>query len=426
MRIHEIDFPKPLLDAQRAGDLVVFAGAGVSIPVPSNYPNFDRLADEVAASVMVRERDEPVDLFLGRLEHRGVDVHTRVKSLLSNPSSTPNSLHFDLLRLFTSAATVRLVTTNFDSHFSTAAPTVFGGESPETYSAPALPVGEDFCGMVYLHGSVAKTAHRLILTDSDFGRAYLTAGWARRFLQGLFAKYVVLFIGYSYSDTVMSYLTRGLPPASGQTRRYALTKVGHAERWSYLGITPLEYALIETVENKHCRLAEAISKWAKVANTGVLETEDNIKRIVEVPVPVGGDDLDYVESSLADLSTVRFFTRYAKRVDWLRWIEDKEPFKRLFRTDIAITEIDGELAVWFAEWFVCNHPDSALAVIRRKQQSITPILWTAIALAFHRKQPPSEVVRKLVPLLIKYPPPTNRGDLLEYTLHRSQYPDDLN
>src|ERR1700688_2715861 len=162
MRIREIDFSKSLLDAQRAGDLVVFAGAGVSIPAPSNYPNFDKLADEVASGVLVRERDEPVDRFLGRLAHRQVDVHTRVDHLLSNPSSAPNSLHFDLLRLFTSAAAVRLVTTNFDLHFSTAAPTVFGGESPETYSAPALPVGDDFNGLVYLHGSVDKPPGRLI------------------------------------------------------------------------------------------------------------------------------------------------------------------------------------------------------------------------------------------------------------------------
>jgi hypothetical protein len=202
-----------------------------------------------------------------------------VKNRLSDPTSAPNSLHLDLLRLFTSPAAVRLVTTNLDLHFSTAAPSVFGGESPETYSAPAIPVGDDFKGLVYLHGSIDQPAARLILTDSDFGRAYLTDGWARRFLQALFAKYVVLFIGYSHSHTVMNYLARGLPPVSTQAR-YALTEVGHVERWRYLGIAPLEYPLTETAENTHCRLAEAISQWAKVANTSVLEVEDNFKRIV--------------------------------------------------------------------------------------------------------------------------------------------------
>jgi len=276
-----------------------------------------------------------------------------------------------------------------------------------------------------LHGSVANPADRLILTDSDFGRAYLTDGWARRFLQALFAKYIVLFIGYSHSDTVMNYLARGLPPVSGQ-KRYALTGMGHAERWRYLGITPLEYPLKETDENKQSRLVEAISKWTTSANTGVLETEEKIKRIVEAPVPLDTDDLDYIESILADVATTKFFTRYAKRLDWLRWIEDKEPFKRLFRTNSATTEIDGELALWLARSFVCKHPANALALLRRKGQLITPLLWTAIAASFHTEKPPSEVVRKLVPLLIRYPTPRIAGDYLEYTVHRSVYPDDLN
>src|SRR5690554_7670999 len=40
----------------------------------------------------------------------------------------------------------------------------------------------------------------LVITDREFGRAYLTEGWARRFLVALFRKYVVLFVGYSHDD----------------------------------------------------------------------------------------------------------------------------------------------------------------------------------------------------------------------------------
>jgi hypothetical protein len=48
-------------------------------------------------------------------------------------------------------------------------------------------------------GRVAKQADRMVLTDSDFGSAYLTEGWATRFLQRLFTHNVVMFIGYSHS-----------------------------------------------------------------------------------------------------------------------------------------------------------------------------------------------------------------------------------
>ena len=49
----------------------------------------------------------------------------------------------------------------------------------------------------------------------DFGRAYLTEGWARRFLVDLFRSFPVLFVGYSHNDIVMTYLARALPPSEG-------------------------------------------------------------------------------------------------------------------------------------------------------------------------------------------------------------------
>lgn len=55
----------------------------------------------------------------------------------------------------------------------------------------------------------------MVLTDADFGRAYLTEGWARRFLVEVFRQYTVLFVGYSHSDVVMNYLARASPAGDG-------------------------------------------------------------------------------------------------------------------------------------------------------------------------------------------------------------------
>ena len=78
MRIKNVDFPTPLLEAQQDGSLVLFVGAGVSMPPPSNFPNFDSLAEQVAAGVLTREQygeqREPVDHFLGRVKDAGVKV----------------------------------------------------------------------------------------------------------------------------------------------------------------------------------------------------------------------------------------------------------------------------------------------------------------------------------------------------------------
>src|ERR1035438_9445321 len=243
MLIGNMDFPDRLLEAQKDGSLVIFAGAGVSMPPPSNFPNFDVLATQVAGGALRREEHEPVDRFLGRLIQRGVKVHDRVRQILSNPDSAPNSMHLDLLRLFATPAAIRLVTTNFDLHFTAAAQALPDMAEIETFSAPALPVGDSFNGMVYLHGSIDKSSEWLVLTDADFGRAYLTEGWARHFLQRLFAKYIVMFIGYSHNDPVMNYLARGLPPEEGSPRRFSLVREGDDDRWKFLGITPVPYAL---------------------------------------------------------------------------------------------------------------------------------------------------------------------------------------
>jgi hypothetical protein len=48
MRVGQIDLPEPLLEVQRNGTLVVFAGAGVSMPPPSDYPSFEWLAQQIA------------------------------------------------------------------------------------------------------------------------------------------------------------------------------------------------------------------------------------------------------------------------------------------------------------------------------------------------------------------------------------------
>jgi len=235
MRIKDVDFPQAVLAAQRSGKLVLFAGAGVSIPPPSNLPNFRDLAKRVASGALTREEDEPSDRFLGRLHAQGIQVHRIVSEILRDPTSAPNELHSILLQLFPRANDVRLVTTNFDTHFSTAAATLYGSsEGIEFHHAPALPLGDRFSGIVYLHGSINKPAERLVLTDADFGRAYLTEGWARRFLQGLFAQYTVLFVGYSHEDVVLQYLARGLPPDPGAGGRFALTPKGKEQHWKYL------------------------------------------------------------------------------------------------------------------------------------------------------------------------------------------------
>ena len=308
MRIAGANFPNPLLDAQRAGELVIFAGAGVSIPSPSGYPNFKDLADQLAHEAGTsRNGSETDDRLLGRLHDGGFAVHYRVQKILSNPGSVPTSIHKSVVDLFLSPESVRLVTTNFDQHFSTVAANRFNG-GVETFRAPALRLGDDFSGLVYIHGSVSESPSQLVLTDADFGAAYLTQGWARRFLLGLFQKHTVLFIGYSHSDIVLDYLARGLPPTDGPDR-YTLVDAGSdLEKWNRLGITAIEYEIGHNGD-KYSGLPNCLSGWVHISRMGALDHAHKIQEIVNSPPILDDEATDYLVDVLGQPSTSQLFVR---------------------------------------------------------------------------------------------------------------------
>ena len=142
---------------------------------------------------MPRRDDESVDRYFGRLKLRGVQVHKAVARILLDPNSRPHELHTLLTKLFPQGTPVRIVTTNFDTHLSTTLEQHFVVSSVDTFYAPALPLGDDFAGLVYLHGSAEKNADQCVLTDEDFGRAYLNRAWATRFLEAMFQRYSCSF-----------------------------------------------------------------------------------------------------------------------------------------------------------------------------------------------------------------------------------------
>ena len=76
--------------------------------------------------------------------------------------------------------------------------------NPRCFGHPHY-LGGQFNGIVHVHGTVSHPKE-MVLTDLDFACAYLTEGWARRFLVELFRNFAVLFVGYSHDDTILSYL----------------------------------------------------------------------------------------------------------------------------------------------------------------------------------------------------------------------------
>src|ERR1700731_2584524 len=424
MRIRQIDFPAKVLEAQKSGRLVIFAGSGVSMDAPSNYPDFNTLANQVGGSLFPRQEGEAIDRYLGRLSATGVTVHEQVSGILSTPDSRPNLTHQALINVFKHPQDVRIVTTNFDRHFTTVAMGRFGVDMPEVSFAPALPIGSEFAGIVYLHGCVEKPAKRLILTDSDFGRAYITEGWATRFLERLFSHFFVLFVGYSHQDMLLSYLARGLTAGASGPGRFALTPPNDDARWKNLGITPIHYPLSAPPELLHSQLQVALTTWATQSQAGTLAVEERIRSLVTGSGPLTPEDDDFLKDALSELSTLRFFTRHARGVEWLQWVEPQPVFQRILAVRSEYSTQDFELASWFANHFSIQHTDQALEVLRRAGGMLSPLLWQEISLVLFRQEIHGEILSTWVSLLLTMAAPDAQSDILEYIFSHCLYPED--
>lgn len=369
-KLGTINFDERILDALRDNRLIVFAGAGVSVGQPSNLASFWKLTGDIAQGTGLTPC-VPLDRFLGQLHHNKVAVHERAAQLLSPEGSAPNALHFDLLRLFRTADRVRLVTTNFDLHFETAANALFG-TVPCVYRAPALPLGYDFSGIVHVHGALPQ-GRELVLTDADFGRAYLTEGWARRFLVDVFRRYTVLFVGYSHNDVVMNYLARALP-ADNVAGRFALTDEDGS--WELLGITPIRFVK-NTSADPYKELYDGVKRLAERTARGALDWQSRLAEIGGRIPPTDEEAISEIEQALREMHTTRFLLNIARAPEWLQWLNVRKKLDALFGA-ADLGERDMLLAAWLAEHFVIEHSEEVFEIVAAHGLQLNPALWYAI------------------------------------------------
>ena len=368
---------------------------------PSDLPSFEKLACDIALGTGIpHEPKEPIDRYLGRLHHRKVAVHERAAKLLSPEESAPNELHRDLLRLFQTAERIRLVTTNFDLHFETAAKALFGVD-PAVYRAPALPLGYDFSGIVHVHGALPR-ARELVLTDADFGRAYLTAGWARRFLVNLFRLYTVLFVGYSHDDVVMNYLTRALP-ANGVAGRFALTDQDGS--WELLGITPVRFVKGDGAD-AFKELYDGVQRLAERSTRGALDWQSSLANLGSRNPPADENAISEVEQALREVHTTRFLLNAARDQEWLRWLNGRKHLDALFGT-ADLSERDKLLAGWLAQNFAIEHPNEVFEIVAAHRMHINQMLWRSFVFELGtRKEKPLEAsaLKRWITILLESAP----------------------
>ncbi|WP_169054872.1 SIR2 family protein [Azospirillum sp. TSA2s] len=287
--------PLELIQAREAGEVVFLVGAGASRR--SGFAGFKDLTRNVYWQLTGKDpavegqvpgpeheafQRAAYDVALGQLEAR-LDgpillVRDQVARELDADKATGWDIHKDLLRLSRDpAGRPRVITTNFDTLFERAWLEVCGPALPlRSWANAALPQPgvREFTGIMHLHGRLADRRFQpafeqteLVLTDVDFGDAYLRSGWAARFLYDLVRRYHIVLVGYGAEDPPLKYL---LSVIQADRRRFADLKPIYAleqvdgdlttatATWLAKGITPL---LCQADPNWR-RLYDNLAEWA--------------------------------------------------------------------------------------------------------------------------------------------------------------------
>ncbi|WP_157222407.1 SIR2 family protein [Novosphingobium sp. AP12] len=226
------------------------------LDIAQNLPAIDGVGSVVATDQIfgLLERDFPVQ-----------NVRRAVSKAVKPPETAILDAHRSLLDLSRGPDGVtRLVTTNFDLLFEAAASTPLDCLVPPLFPNPSK--GAGFRGIVHLHGKVNDAyddidSEEFVLSSADFGRAYLSDGWATRFMQALIERFRIVFVGYSADDPPLKYLLEALRPNYAGDRLYAFqsgTAKAASTLWMQKGVTAIPF-------DRFDQLWSTITLWAKRA-----------------------------------------------------------------------------------------------------------------------------------------------------------------
>ena len=277
------DIPNDLANLIMSDNAVFFCGAGVSRN--ESLPDFRQLAkaavellgphsSTIAKPHLKHSRyDAALQLVYDRIPE--TKLANLLKQELTFQSGASLGAHRAVLKLakHRTDAKIRMVTTNFDDGFRRAA--CLNGDAISYDVAPMLPpVRNDWWTVVALHGELdTDNIANLVLTSGQFGRAYMTEGWAARFVAELFRRFTVVFIGYSIDDPVMRYVVdayRAVDPRD-EVQTYAFVgsstkkKQSVIAEWKAKHVDPIWYPIDS---GDHGLLYNALAELSQLKQKG--------------------------------------------------------------------------------------------------------------------------------------------------------------
>lgn len=274
MRFHSDGpvIPSHLLTQRNEGNVIFFCGAGISRR--AGLPDFGGLTQRVVEklgaekALAAMERGESSDRVFSLLvrEFGQSEIDREIYAALKAAKKPDFFCHQTIVDLSRGVdGRLQLVTTNFDLLFEAVEKRISRIVPP---ALPDLSLKQSIDGVVYLHGRLRKPevgiASGYVISSADFGRAYLSEGWATRFVKALRERYTIVLLGYRAEDPPMRYLLEGLNAADGvsyDSPIYAFTQgdEGDAEEeWQDRGVTPICYGK----SDDHAALWDTLSAWA--------------------------------------------------------------------------------------------------------------------------------------------------------------------
>lgn len=348
--------PSHLLTQRNEGNVIFFCGAGISRR--AGLPDFSGLTQKVVEklgaekALAAMERGDSSDRVFSLLvrEFGQSEIDREIYAALKAAKKPDLSCHQMILDLSRGVnGRPQLVTTNFDLLFEAVEKRISRVVPP---ALPDLSLQQAIDGVVYLHGRLSKpevgVASGYVISSADFGRAYLSEGWATRFVKALRERYTIVLLGYRAEDPPMRYLLEGLNAADGVSYNspiYAFTQgdEGDAEEeWQDRGVTPICYGK----SDDHAALWDTLSAWADA----VRNPEEWAGKVIGIaqrrPIEVAPHERGQVVELVSSKQGAKLFAdaKPAPTAEWMCVFDPNvryaEPRKRSWNDEEEIDPLD--------------------------------------------------------------------------------------
>ena len=274
----------------------------------------------------------------------------------------------------------------------------------------------------------------MVLTDKNFGAAYVTRGWARDFLVPLFSKYTVLFVGYSHSDVIMKYLALGLNRYEINPRWALVPSELSSEardNWAHLEISTAEYPLIhDNRDNPHQALTDFFHQWAGHTKESLLSRAKRVRTIARGLPPESPKVSEYLDYCLRHPRLAQDFLKAIRHPAWVGWMHDHGYFKS-FIADTAETNTESAhhevVASWLCSYVRQRYPDLLLEIIEAHNQRLSRRFSQILAnsLCLERNKPPDSHFPVWVSILLSQDRAALSESIWAYLLNECRIPEHL-